>query len=133
MRWKVGRLEGDLVTRRDALRTAAAAVTASLLPGATVQPSNRPTVRLKQSASRWCYRSISLPDLCKAGKAMGLAGIDLLAPEDWPVVRQNGLVCSMGYAAIRADSLPPRFQSPANHHLQLRSPGRAPPLRGRAG
>ncbi len=128
MRWNVGRLEGDLVTRRDALRTAAAAVTASLLPGATVQASNRPTDRLKQSASRWCYRSIALPDLCKAGKAMGLAGIDLLAPEDWPIVRENGLVCSMGYAAIRNDFIPRGFNDPANHDLLVGELERALPL-----
>ena len=95
-------------------------------------PANRPTAqppnRLKQSASRWCYRSIALPDLCKAGKAMGLAGIDLLAPEDWPVVRDNGLICSMGYAAIRNDFIPRGFNDPANHDLLVGELERALPL-----
>ena len=53
--------------------------------------------RLKQSASRWCYRNIPLPDLCKALVAMGVPAIDLLEPVDWPIVRDHGLVCSMGY------------------------------------
>src|SRR2546425_9851980 len=128
MRWKVGRLEGDPVTRREALRTAAAAVAASMLPVATVQPSNRPTGRLKQSASRWCYRSIPLPDLCKAGKAMGLAGIDLLASDDWPIVREQGLICSMGYAAMRDDFIPRGFNDPANHDLLVGELERALPL-----
>src|SRR5256885_5922178 len=34
--------------------------------------------RLKQSACRWPYRAIPLPDLCRAAAKMGLAGIDLL-------------------------------------------------------
>jgi hydroxypyruvate isomerase len=54
--------------------------------------------RLKQSVTRWTYRSIPLPDLCRAAAGMGLTAIDLLEEPDWPVVRQFGLVCSMGYA-----------------------------------
>ncbi len=133
MRGNVGRLDGERVTRRDALRTGAAAIAASLLPVSTVQPSNRPTGRLKQSASRWCYRSIALPDLCKAGKEMGLAGIDLLALEDWPVVRQNGLVCSMGYAAIRDDFIPRGFNDPANHDLLVGELEKALPIAAQQG
>jgi len=100
----------------------------TLLPYQTVQPSNIPTFRLKQSASRWCYRSIPLPDLCKAGKSMGLAGIDLLASEDWPIVREHGLVCSMGYAAMRDDFIPRGFNDPANHDLLVGELERALPL-----
>ena len=111
------RADGRSITRRDAILSAvgAAGIAAIRLP---IRPSAHPPLgRLKQSASRWCYRNIALPDLCKAGKAMGLAGIDLLAADDWPVVRQNGLVCSMGYAAIRDDFIPRGFNDPANHDL----------------
>src|SRR5438045_3610025 len=111
------RADGRSITRRDAILSAvgAAGIAAIRLP---IRPSAHPPLgRLKQSASRWCYRNIALPDLCKAGKAMGLAGIDLLASDDWPVVRQNGLVCSMGYAAIRDDFIPRGFNDPANHDL----------------
>jgi hydroxypyruvate isomerase len=93
-----------------------------------IRPSADPTVRLKQSASRWCYRSIPLPDLCRAGKAMGLSGIDLLASDDWPIVRQHGLVCSMGYAALRDDFIPRGFNDPANHDLLVGELERALPL-----
>jgi hydroxypyruvate isomerase len=54
--------------------------------------------RLRQSVTRWTYRSIPLPDLCRAVADMGLTAIDLLEEPDWPVVRRFGLVCSMGYA-----------------------------------
>src|SRR6266850_2865876 len=133
MRGKVGRLEGAPVTRREALSVAAGALAVTVLPYQTVQPSNIPTVRLKQSASRWCYRSIPLPDLCKAGKAMGLAGIDLLASDDWPIVREQGLVCSMGYAALRDDFIPRGFNDPANHDLLVGELERALPLAAQHG
>ncbi len=125
---KVGRLEGAAVTRREALSVAAGALAVAVLPHQTVQPSNVPTFRLKQSASRWCYRSIPLPDLCNAGKSMGLAGIDLLASDDWPVIREHGLICSMGYAALRDDFIPRGFNDPANHDLLVGELERALPL-----
>src|SRR5690242_8067584 len=125
-----GRPDGLTASRREALVAGAGLVAGLVLPREVqaARPSGLPAARLKQSASRWCYRSIALPDLCKAGKAMGLAGIDLLAPEDWPVVRQNGLVCSMGYAAIRDDFIPRGFNDPANHDLLVGELERALPL-----
>ncbi len=69
--------------------------------------------RLKQSVSRWCYKNISLPDLCKAAQEMGIAGIDLLEEKDWPVVKEYGLVCTMGYGG--GGSIPNGFNTKANH------------------
>ena len=84
-------------------------------------PSPRFSVgRLKQSASRWCYGKIPLPDLCRAAKRIGLAGIDLLQPEDWPVVRDSGLVSSMGYPTKRDDFIATGFNDRANHAMLLR-------------
>jgi hypothetical protein len=54
--------------------------------------------RLKQSVSRWPYAKIPLPDFCRAVADMGLTAVDLLEEAEWPVAREHGLVCSMGYA-----------------------------------
>jgi hydroxypyruvate isomerase len=51
--------------------------------------------RIKQSACRWCYRQMSLDDLARQGAAMGLKGIDLTGPEDWPTIKKYGLVPTM--------------------------------------
>jgi hydroxypyruvate isomerase len=51
--------------------------------------------RINQSVCRWCYAKIPLDDLCKAGKEMGLAAIDLLNPDEFETVKKHGLVCSM--------------------------------------
>lgn len=75
--------------------------------------------RLKQSASRWCYGKIPLPDLCVAGKAMGLSGIDLLQRSDWNVVRDHGLTVSMGYTNDRRDFLGNGFTNRASHAMLL--------------
>lgn len=126
-----GSADWRMVTRRDAIALGAGSVASLAFARAgdpPIRPSVHPPNRLKQSASRWCYRSIPLPDLCKAGKSMGLAGIDLLASDDWPVVRGHGLVCSMGYAALRDDFIPRGFNDPANHDLLVGELERALPL-----
>jgi hydroxypyruvate isomerase len=89
--------------------------------------------RLKQSVSRWPYRDIPLPAFCKAAAGMGLAGIDLLQPEDWDTVRDHGLVCSMGYPSNRRDFIPTGFNDRANHALLLRELEQTIPLAGRHG
>lgn len=50
--------------------------------------------RLKQSVCKWCYQ-MSVGELAAAGKEMGLVGIDLLTPADFPAVKEHGLVCTM--------------------------------------
>src|SRR6266542_4137416 len=109
--------------RRHLLRLGgAAALGARLLPDAVVRstPGHASAGRLKQSVCRWAVQAIPLPDLCRAGAAMGLAGIDLLQPDDWERVREFGLVCSMGYPADRRDFIATGFNDPANHPLLLR-------------
>jgi hydroxypyruvate isomerase len=51
--------------------------------------------RLKQSVARWCYRDIPLDQLAKAAADIGLKGIDLIEPADWPTVKKYGLVPTM--------------------------------------
>ena len=69
--------------------------------------------RLKQSVSRWCYNSIPMPDFCRAVADMGLTAIDLLQEPDWAIVRQYGLICSMGYAG--GGTIPDGLNVKANH------------------
>ena len=101
----------------------AIAASAERLAAAPLAPAARAPRgpgRLKQAVSRWPFRAIPLPEFCRAARAMGIAGIDLLQPEDWPVVRDAGLVCSMGYPADRRDFIATGFNDRANHAMLLR-------------
>jgi hydroxypyruvate isomerase len=102
-------------TRRRFLQVGAAAITAQGTVATAATQAGRVVKngRLKQSVSRWPYRSIPLPDFCRAVADMGLTAIDLLDEPDWPVVRQYGLVCSMGYAG--GGSIPDGLNVRANH------------------
>src|SRR5882762_10852650 len=120
MRWSGGQADGRSVTRREAIALSASAVAGLALSrehrtAAADRLSARPPGRLKQSVSRWPYRQIPLPAFARAAAGMGLAGVDLLGPEDWDAVRDAGLVCSMGYPTARNEEHTSELQS----HLNL--------------
>jgi hydroxypyruvate isomerase len=96
------------VKRRSILLAAGAAPFAGLVNHAQAQSEGR----LKQSAARWCYRNISLDDLCKNAARIGLKGIDLLNHEDWPTVQKYGLVPAMTPSTI---SIPNGWNRKENH------------------
>lgn len=50
---------------------------------------------INHSACRWCYNSIPLEEFCAAAKKIGLKGIDLVGPKDWPTLKKYGLYSSM--------------------------------------
>ena len=89
--------------------------------------------RLKQSVSRWPYAKIPLPEFCRACKNMGIVAIDLLQPEEWAVVRDAGLVPSMGYPTKRNDFISTGFNDRANHPMLLRELETTIPLAAKAG
>jgi len=105
------------MTRREAVLAAGAAGVGALLhPGVGNAAATERVVRngrLKQSVSRWCYGTIPLPDFCRAVAEMGLAGIDLLGEDDWPVVADHGLVCTMGSGG--GGTIAEGLNDPANH------------------
>ncbi|OLE50564.1 MAG: hypothetical protein AUG74_22500 [Bacteroidetes bacterium 13_1_20CM_4_60_6] len=100
-------------------------------PKGSVAPSPRFSVKLRQAVCRWPFERIPLPDLCRAAAGMGLAAIDLLGPDDWGRVRDYGLVCSMGYPAIRRDFIATGFNDRANHALLVGELESAIPLAAR--
>ena len=89
------------MSRRTALKqlgagTAIAAsmslVTASAAEAAT--PAARPG-RIKQSVCQWCFKGMSLDELCAAAAGMGLKSVELLQPKDFPTLKKYGLACAM--------------------------------------
>ncbi|MGI9072375.1 MAG: hydroxypyruvate isomerase family protein [Bryobacteraceae bacterium] len=96
------------MTRRSALKIAAA----SLVPLEINAASAPQKGRLKQSAARWCYKEMSIDDLCRNGAEMGLSAIDLVRPEEWPTLQKYGLVSSMVYSA---GTIPDGWNRTENH------------------
>ncbi len=65
---------------------------------AIVKAADKPGVkngRINQSVCKWCYRKVSLEDLAAHSAKIGLKGLDLASPNQWPVLKKHGLVCTM--------------------------------------
>ena len=94
------------LTRRQAAKTmvqgaVVAGVAHSLGRRLSAQDSAAPELkgRVNHSVCKWCYKDISVEDLCIAGKEIGLTSIDLLGPKDWPTLKKHGLTCAMANGA----------------------------------
>ena len=51
--------------------------------------------KINHSACKWCYKDISLDDLCTAGKEFGLQSVELLMPEDFATLKKHEMRCAM--------------------------------------
>jgi hydroxypyruvate isomerase len=115
---------GSAVTRRELLAAAAGTtvVSAALGPLRAGEDGkeNRAMVtrkgRIKQAVSRWCFGKIPAADFYQACVEMGIQGIDLVGPADFPLLKQFGLVCP----CVPSHSLTKGLNRKANHELCLK-------------
>ncbi|WP_295672260.1 TIM barrel protein [uncultured Mucilaginibacter sp.] len=50
---------------------------------------------INHSVSPWCYSELTLDQLCEVSKQIGITGVDLCGPKDWPILQKHGLYSSM--------------------------------------
>jgi hydroxypyruvate isomerase len=50
---------------------------------------------INHSVSRWCFDSLDIETLCIEAKKIGITGIDLVGPKDWPTLKKHNLVSTM--------------------------------------
>ncbi len=49
----------------------------------------------KHSVCPWCYESLSLEQMCKVAVDLGIESIDLVTPQDMPLLKKYDLTCAM--------------------------------------
>ncbi|HSI71269.1 MAG TPA: TIM barrel protein [Gillisia sp.] len=69
--------------------------------------------RINHSVCRWAFNELSLEEFAGQCVKLGIKAIDLLRPEEWPVIEKHGLVCSMATAEFAI--IEHGFNDPANH------------------
>lgn len=87
-------------SRRDWLRRAAGAVALPLLAGASATSADESRAAAKPTAYKhsvcfWCFEKLGLETLARQAAAMGIASIELVPPQQWPILKQHGLTCAM--------------------------------------
>ncbi|MBH8569556.1 TIM barrel protein [Microvirga sp. STS02] len=86
-------------TRRTALKNILAGTAAAGAAGAlgafvpAEYPLETPALKnnINHSVCRWCYGDLTLDQLCAAAKSIGIKGIDLVGPKEWPTLKKYGL------------------------------------------
>ncbi|MDP2283583.1 MAG: TIM barrel protein, partial [Pseudohongiella sp.] len=80
-----------------------------------VEPfQNRGNIR--HSVAQWTYGFLSLEELCAVVKEIGFAAIDLIGPQQWQILKDHGIDCSMCNGA--EISLTEGWNNP-DHHSTL--------------
>lgn len=50
---------------------------------------------INHSVCKWCYSQIPLEEFAVKVKSMGITGIDLIGPKEWPILKKHNLTSSM--------------------------------------
>ena len=106
--------------RRQAIKTlagtAALAGTSGLL-SFNMAPKEEPLKgNINHAVCKWTYSHLSLEELCKVARQIGIKAIDLVGPKEWDILKANGLDSSMCNGA--EINLVDGFAEP-NFHAQL--------------
>ncbi len=75
--------------------------------------------RVQHSVCRWPYGSVSLEKLCEASVEMGIQSVEIVGPDEWPVLKEYGLTCAMPrYGDIGIEN---GFSNPELHERLIQS------------
>lgn len=94
----------DNISRRAILKgllagTAVIAIPVSISALAKPKGTNDVILVLKgninHSVARWCFGDIEIETLCSEAKKIGISGIDLVGPKDWPILKKHNLISAM--------------------------------------
>jgi hydroxypyruvate isomerase len=72
---------------------------------------------IKHSVCKWCYPDLTVQELAQGAADIGLKSVELLGPEDWPAVREAGLICAMANPPVPdgKNMLTDGFNQKVNH------------------
>jgi hydroxypyruvate isomerase len=78
-----------------AATAAAAAMPAHLLAADASGGAAAHRGNVNQTVCRWCFEKVPMETMCAEAAKMGLKGVDLVGPKDWPMLKKYNLVGTM--------------------------------------
>ena len=91
----------SVLSRRTLLGGMAGAAAGAMWPLPNLASAAQRKGRIKQSVCLWCYdayrsqHNMGLDQFAAACAKMGLLGIDLTTPDQWPTLKKHGLICTI--------------------------------------
>lgn len=76
--------------------------------------------KINHSVCKWCYSKIPLETFAQECKKIGITSIELLGPEEWPVIKKYGLTCALPWGEGLTRSIDKGFNDPKNHEELIR-------------
>ncbi len=100
--------------RRGFIHRTLVASAIAALPGMSVAPLRG---NINHSVCKWCYPGLSVRELAAAAKSMGIRSVELLEPDEWPILDEFGLTCAMPFGPLveGRNRLTDGFNEPGNH------------------
>ena len=98
-------MKDQSLSRRNLMKLAGgAAVTAALTAHAAKPKRGVKKGRINQSVVHWCWgeRGWKIEDTAKAAADLGCKSVELVSPDDWPVLKKHGLTCASHPTAWKA-------------------------------
>lgn len=86
---------------------------------------------IKHSVSYWCFNTYPLEDFLKILNGLGIGGIDLIGPDEWELLKQYNITCSMCNGA--EISLTEGWNEPKYHDTLIKKYKEVIPLVAEAG
>jgi hydroxypyruvate isomerase len=67
------------------------------MPNEDVKPQFNMLLKgnINHSVARWCFNDLDIETLCIEAKKIGITGIDLVGPKDWPILKKYDMVSTM--------------------------------------
>jgi len=96
--------DGEYISRRSILKAAAGigagGAIALAVPACSVTEKGVPRAvtkgRINQSICYWCFQKYwDLEKTCRIAKQLGCKSVELVEPQDWPILKEHGLVCAI--------------------------------------
>ncbi|MEX0601535.1 MAG: TIM barrel protein, partial [Rhodothermales bacterium] len=88
--------------RREFLQSGIAAAGSSLVAGSVkaagagnASARRRRAGQIKHSVCKWCYGDLTVDQLAAFASSIGMQSVELLGVEDFPTLKEHGLVCAM--------------------------------------
>ena len=75
--------------------------------------------KLRHSVCRWCFRDMSLEELCEAAQDIGIESIEIVGPSEWEVLKKFNIGCALGTDSFA--SITDGFNDPKNHEKLISS------------
>lgn len=127
-----------MAKRRDVIKTMLAGSallgSTSLLSSFTpMESQTKLTLKgnINHAVCRWTYNNLSVEELCELCNEIGIKGIDLVGPADWPVLKKHGIYSTMCNGA--EINLVDGFAEPKFHQKLIENYTKMIPLVAEAG